>query len=295
MRRGKELASNPLITFCILTFEKTAWLKNTLLSIRQYCGVDYSVKILSQGKPDAELARFMADSKDDDVEVLTSEVNLGCDGGRKFLANEVETPLAMMIDDDMYLTERAIESGLNVLRANPQVGAVSMPQYDPRGWMISAGGQKLIIRNGVINVRRPLLDDSAWIEIQHIDGGAMIFRIQMRDCFTWDDRSGFLQDLDKSLQILRSGRWKQAIAPSGKLIHDRSWVGKKPKYEQTRFNGLTLHNNYEYFRKKWGLRLDLRTHLLYEVLYPGLALTHCPITVSQIDRFIRTSRKRLPL
>jgi len=284
-----------VLTFCILTFEKTPWLKRTILSIRKHCGIDYSVKILSQGKPDVELARFLDELKDDKVEVLTSEVNLGCDGGRKLLASEVETPLAMMLDDDMYLTENSIESVLNVLKANPEVGAVSMPQYDPQGWMISPGGQKLIIRDGVINTRRPFLDESSWIEIQHIDGGAMLFRTEMRECFTWDDRSGFLQDLDKSLQILRSGKWKQAITPEGKLIHDRSWVGKKPKYEQSRFNGLTLHNNYEYFRNKWGFRLDLRTHFLYEVLYPTLALTHCPVTVSQMDKFIRTGKTKLPL
>lgn len=288
------MANDSQLTFCILTFNKTPWLKKSLISIRRYCKIDYSVKILSQGRPDLELTRFLEELGDDKIELLTSEVNLGCDGGRKFLAQRVVTPYAMMIDDDMYLTESSVMSALDVLQRNPGIGTVSMPQYSPQGRLISPGGQKLSVRAGVIHLYRPTLDPSSWIEIQHIDGGAMFFRTEMRECFTWDDRSGFLQDLDKSLQIVQSGRWKQAIAPRGKLIHDRSWVGKNPDYERTRFNGMTLHRNYEYFRKKWGLRLNLRTHVLYEAIFPLVSLTRFPVTVSQIDKYTRSSR-RLPL
>jgi len=265
------------------------------MSIRHHCKIDYLVKILSQGRPDLELTKFLEQLGDDKIELLTSEVNLGCDGGRKFLAQRVTTPFAMMLDDDMYLTETSVMSALDVLKTNPEIGTISMPQYSPQDRLISPGGQKLIVRDGVIHMYRPSVDTPApWIEIQHIDGGAMFFRTEMREIFTWDDRSGFLQDLDKSLQIVRSARWKQAIAPRGRLIHDRSWVGKKPIYEGTRFNGMTLHRNYEYFRKKWGLRLNLRTHLLYEAVFPLVTLTRFPVTVSQIDKYTRSAR-RLPV
>src|SRR5208282_6145797 len=240
------------------------------------------------GAPDTELTDFLKRLDDQQTEVLISNANIGCDGGRKLLAKQVGTPFAMMLDDDMYLTRGSIHAALDVLQKERTVGAVSMPQYDPQAQLISPGGRNLSIRDGVIYVSRPTLESGLpWIEIQHIDGGAMLFRTEMRDCFTWDDHSGFLQDLDKSLQILRAGKWKQAIATDGRLIHDRSWVGKRPGYEQTRFNGLTLHRNYEYFRKKWGYRLDLRTHLLYEVVYPAVTIAHFPITPSQMDSVTR--------
>ncbi len=290
---SRTLASNSELTFCILTFDKTPWLKKSLMSIQRHCKIDYSVKILSQGRPDVELTNFLKKIDVDKIELLTSEVNLGCDGGRKFLAQHVATPYAMMLDDDMYLTETSMRA-FDVLEKNIEVGAVSMPQYSPQGRLISPGGMDLLVRRGVIHMYRPTLDASSWIEIQHINGGAMLFRTEMRKCFMWDDRAGALEDLDKSLQILRSARWKQAIAPRGRLIHDRSWVGKNPNYERTRFNGMTLYRNYEYFRRKWGLRLNLRAHVLYEAIYPLVTLTRFPITVSQIDKFSRTAKRRLP-
>jgi GT2 family glycosyltransferase len=201
----------------------------------------------------------------------------------------------MMLDDDMYLTSGSILAAMNVFRKEPTIGVISMPQYDMKGSLVSPGGRKLSIRNGVIRPIYPVLNSSAsWIEIQDVDGGAMIHRTEMRDCFAWDDQSGFFQDTDKSLQILRSGKWKQAIVPKGKLIHDRSWVRKYPVYESVRFDGLTLHHDYEYFRKKWGLRLNLRAHILYELIYPTVALIRFPLTVSQINAYTRTTRTYLP-
>jgi len=281
-----SLVSGSELTFCILTFDKTPWLEKTLKSIHNFCDTEYTVKILSQGTPDPELTQVLKKLDDERIELLISKVNLGCAGGRKFLVKGIETPFTMMLDDDMYLTRGSIRAALDVLRKDPTVGAVSMPQYDPQGQLISPGGSRLSIRNGVINMSRPILDYAlSWIEIQHISGGAMLFRTEMKDYFTWD--SAGLEDLDKSLQIWRTGKWKQAIATGGRLIHDRSWVGKRPKYEQARFNGLTLHRNYEYFRKKWGYRLTMRTHLLYEVVYPAVTIAHFPITPSQMDSVTR--------
>jgi GT2 family glycosyltransferase len=293
---GDELVSKSELTFCILVFNKTPWLRRSLLSIRKFCpGISYSVKLLSQGKPDPKLLTLLEELDDDKIELLTSPVNLGVDGGRKFLENQVETPLTMMLDDDMYLTANSIQLARDIMQTNAQIGALSMPQYDPAGSLISPGGQNLSIRNGVISMFQPSLTSSSYMEINHIDGGAMLYRTTMREQFQWDDHSGFLQDLDKSMQILLSTKWKQAIVTSAMLIHDRSWVGKIPNYEGTRFNGLTLYRNYEYFRRKWGLRLNLRTHVLYEVVYPALTLTRFPITISQLDKFIRSGKRKIPI
>src|SRR5208282_1790979 len=137
------LVSESKVTFCILTFDKTPWLEKTLLSIRQFCDTEYTVKILSQGAPDTELTEFLKQSDDDRIEISISKANVGCGGGRKFLVKEVETPFAMMLDDDMYLTRGSIHAALDVLQKERTVGAVSIPQYDPQGWLISPGGNNL--------------------------------------------------------------------------------------------------------------------------------------------------------
>jgi GT2 family glycosyltransferase len=181
----------------------------------------------------------------------------------------------MMLDDDEYLTDDAIAHAMTVLQQSSDVGAVSMPQYDLQGRMTSQGGRILVIKDGVIFKRAPELNvDANWVEVQDLDGGAMLYRTEMRDHFTWDDRyamydlSGVFDDIDKSLQIMRDGRWKQAIVPRGRMIHDRSWLGRDPRYERNRLNGSAWRRSYKLFRTRWGLRLDMRSHLLFELAFP---------------------------
>jgi hypothetical protein len=248
--------------------------------------------------PDSQLTHHVANLHDDRVELIISPVNLGCGGGRRLLAQQVASPFIMMLDDDMYLTRGAIGHGLEVLRRNSVIGAISMPQYDLQGRMVSPGGKSLVIRNGVMLKRHPRLDFQAdFIEVQELNAGAMLYRTEMNESFSWDPQMYDFEDEDKSLQIIRDGRWKQAIVPRGRLIHDRSWLGHNPNYERQRFDGLAWQREYRLFRAKWGLRLDLRSHVLYELVYPTLTLTRCQWLVSAPHRLvemrIKTKLQRL--
>lgn len=280
--------NNTHITFCIATFNKTPWLKKCVSSILNYCETDFSVKVLSQGPPDSQLRDFL-NELDERFDLITSPVNLGLARARKLLTQLVRTPLMMTLDDDVYLTKGSMPAAVKVLQENSNIGAVSMPQYDPSGYLITLGGLRMTIRDGVIFSQPPVLDSSSLIIVEALGGGATLFRTEMRNSFSWDEnyRCAEFEDLDKNLQILRAGRWKQAITLNGKLIHDRSWAGTIPDYERTRFDGLTIRRNYRYFRRKWGLRVNMRTHLIIEVIYPALALSHFPLTVAQFDALTR--------
>lgn len=253
----------------------------------------YYVKILSQGQPKRDLKDYLQELGDSHVELLTSPTNLGCGGGRLLLAGTVTSPFTMMLDDDMYLTESSIPNAMKVFEQNEQIGAVSMPSCDLSGRMVSPGGSNIIIRSGVVYRMNPRLNLGAdWIEVNDLDGGAMLYRTKMRESFTWDpDASGF-DDLDKSLSIMRDGRWKQAIVPKGRLIHDRSWVGVSLSYERIRHDGLSWRRAYRYFRNKWGLRVDLRNHLLIELIFPTLTLIHSPLIFRGFNKFVETRGKR---
>jgi GT2 family glycosyltransferase len=271
---------------------RTPWLKRCISSIRQYCPKPYSVKILSQGYPDQELAGFLA-RLSDNFEVVISPINLGCGGGRRLLTEKVVSPLIMTIDDDMYLTENAIPAAMQAFRRDDRLGAVSMPQYDMEGRLISAGGRRLIVRNGVIFRPRPRLDFSAELtEVEDLDGGAMIYRSEMRKSFSWDPNLYDFEDLDKSIQIMTDGVWKQGIVPKGKLIHDRSWLARNPVYEKTRFDGLAWRRQYRSFRSKWRMRLDLKSHLLFECAYPLVTVFRSQWVISAINILIQIRATR---
>jgi GT2 family glycosyltransferase len=275
------------ITFCIMTLSREQWLERTLRSIHEYCPAKYSVKILSQGMPGKKLISLLERLENKRFELIVSSMNLGVGGGRRLLAGLVESPFTMMLDDDMYLTDGAIRFALRVFRREPTVGAIGMPQYDLDGRMISAGGNLITIRNGVIHRQRPKLDfDKEWIEVNDVNAGAMLYRTEMRESFSWDPKAWYLEDLDKSLQINAKNRWRQAIVPQGRLIHDRSWIRQCTVYEEKRFDGFSLQRSYRYIRAKWGLRFAMKRHLFFELVYPTLTLTRCRWLSSAFNRFV---------
>jgi GT2 family glycosyltransferase len=270
-----------------MTLQRTPWLKRALLSIRRYCPVAYSVKILSQGPPDKELIDFLKSLNDNRFELITSPINLGFGGGRRLLAELVRSPFTMMLDDDMYLTEGSIALALKVLQENESIGAVSMPLYDIAGHMIAQGGRNIVIRNGVIRRLPARLEfDANWVEVNDLSAGAMLYRTEMRRSFSWDPDAGHFEDLDKSLQIIRSD-WKQAIVPKGRLIHDRSWLRTASNYQRVRLDGLSMRESYRFVRRKWGMRFDLLSHILYELVYPSLTLISCAWLSSLFAWFVQ--------
>jgi len=279
------------ITFCIITMNRTRWLANVLSSIRQYCPIKYQVKLLVIGEPDTELKELL---KGKDIHTLTSRVNLACGGGRRLLLQNITTKFAMTMDDDMYLTKGSIEQALAILE-DPNIGAVAFPQTDPQGHLVSPGGRYLVIKHGVISrISARLEPNKKWIEVQDLDGGAMLMKSEMLKDFTWDGRYwGAFDDLDKSLQILRVNKWKQAIVPKARLIHDRSWLEENPEYVNVRLNGMEQRRSYRLFRKKWNLRVDFKTHVLTEVVIPLLTSIRWEWPRTALSRFldIRSGRQ----
>jgi len=192
----------------------------------------------------------------------------------------------MTLDDDMYLTKGSIEKALEILD-DPRIGAVSWPQNDPQGHLVSSGGRHLVIKHGVVSTIPVRLDPNKnWMEVEDLDGGAMLVKTDMLKDFQWDERyRGAFDDIDKSLQILRVGKWKQAIVPTARLIHDRSWLEQNPRYTSVRLDGLQHRRSYRLFRKKWGLRVDFKTHVLMEMIYL-LTLIRWQRPRTALDRFL---------
>ena len=161
-----------------------------------------------------------------------------------------------------------------------------MPHYDLSGRMTSTGGRYLKFHGSVVRSEQAKVDHhSDFIEVDYSDG-SMLYRTEMGESFDWDPRMFVFEDLDRSLQIIRSGKWKQAISPLGRLIHDRSW-NDLHNYDRDRLAAILWRRAYRSFRLKWGLRFDLRSHVLFEVVYPMLASLRTYDLISRMDRFGR--------
>jgi GT2 family glycosyltransferase len=280
------------ITFCIITMNRTRWLANVLKSIREYCPIKYQIKLLIIGELTQELRDALREC-DGKIDLVTSPVNLGCGGGRALLAQGIATEFTMMLDDDMYLTDGAIANALDSLQSDDLIGAVAIPQNNIHGKLISPGGRNLVIKNGVISRVPPELGlQRKLIEVEDLDNGAMLMKTEMLKDFQWDIQVGALHDLDKSLQIVSAGKWKQAVVANARLVHDRSWLQDphEREYVRTRLDGLTIRRSYDLFRRKWGLRLDLRSHIYLELVLPLLTLIPSQRPSTALDAFLRDRR-----
>ena len=280
------------VTFCIITLRKTRWLEKALLSIEKYCPTNYLIKLLIIGKPDQELERVLGEWKGK-VDLIMSPVNLGTSGGRNLLVQGVSTRFTMTPDDDIYLTEGAIGKGLDVLESDDRIGAVGIPQQSPQGHLIGTTGKNLIIRNHVISIVPAKLDLSRkFVDVNHIDNGAMLTKTSMLNDFRWDDRLRGLEDTDKSLQIIRGGKWKQALVPDARLVHDRSWLRdpQEQAYARIRGDGFARRRAYGTFRRKWVLRFDLKEHILIELVSPLLTMIPSRRPKNLLNEFIRLRR-----
>ena len=272
-----------------MSFERLDLLKKCLLSIREHCKLKHTILLLAVSGSTNEFKTLVSEIEPQNTEIITSAVWLTNGSGHNLLTETVKSEFTMLMDDDAQLTSSTLPSAVDVLNEFDKIGAVSMPHYDELGHMISAGGCNLTIRNGVISRTWPELDFNAkWIEVEDLDESAMIYRTEMRKDFSFDGRyrHGF-DDIDKSLSILKTGKWKQAIVPRGRVIHDKSGLGKTPRYERARFNGIDGYRSYQAFRRKWGLRFDMRANLLALLIYPTLTILRNQRAIGIVNNQVR--------
>jgi GT2 family glycosyltransferase len=224
---------------------------------------------------------------DDRIELIVSPVNLGCGAGWRLLCEGAKSPLIMVLAEDMYLTEDSIPHALTALEKYTSIGAVGMPHYDPlSSRMLFTGGERVLFQNGVLDrVEVKLNSEVDLMVVDYIRGG-FIYKREMKDSFSWDPGLYICEDVDRNLQIMHSGKWKQAVVPKGRLIHDHSSIGDNPEYEKGRYDGLAWRRAYRAFRAKWGVRFPLRTHILYELVFPTLAIMRIRWLVIAVNRFI---------
>jgi GT2 family glycosyltransferase len=258
-----------LITFCILHTSRLSCTKRCISSIERYTDLGYCIKMLRQGYADKETEIYFEEmEKRDDFEVIRLEKNIGISAGRKLLLEKTKTPLVMMLDNDVYVTEGWLNPILEILENREDVGFVGIPRYKFNEELENIGGRKIKILGSVIHIETPEIkekENEEYIIVDDLSGGVMLLRQEAKSDFVYDPQYFIAyEDLDKGVQLLAS-KWKKVVCLRSRVIHDQV---KDVNYTVLRMNYPEISRSYAKFRKKWGLRLPWRRHFLLKYVYP---------------------------
>ncbi len=265
----------PIITICILHYNKLPQLKKTIKLIKKKTKVPYKIDILNQKYTNQEIEKYLNEiNQETNINVTFSEKNLGCPGGRNLQLKNTNTPYAATLDDDIYVEDNWLKPVINFLEKNKKAGAVSYPLYQPNGEIDSVGGKYLKInkRRKTIVIKEPepsiLKNKDKFIEIDDTLGGAMAFKTDLLNHFQWDPNYfiGF-GDLDKGMQLQLNSKYKYYLYTKPKLIHDKVSKDKKKKeYNKKRRDYHKIRESYLYFNKKWGYHFTQPRDFFYRYI-----------------------------
>ncbi|MFX0199340.1 MAG: glycosyltransferase, partial [Candidatus Hodarchaeota archaeon] len=226
------------------------------------------MNLLRQGYTDEETETYLEELEEKNyVDVLRLEKNIGVSAGRKILIDRSKTPIVMTLDNDIYVTEGWVTPILKIFNENEDIGFIGIPRYKLNGELDGVGGRRIKIINNVVYTEEPKVEQNKPFIVVDDVCGAILFRQDVKSEFTFDPQFFMaFSDLDKGLQFLAS-KWKKVVCLGSRVIHDQ--VGQKDlNYIAERVNHPETSRAYARFRKKWGVRLSLKEHIIYKYVYP---------------------------
>ena len=133
--------SKPILTYCILHYNKLDKLKNTIKHIEKYTPIPFQVYIWNNGYINSKIKRYLNKLENKpEYNVIYSDKNLGCPPARNKLLKLVNTKYIFTIDDDMYIQDETIVKAIKAFENDGNVGGISFPQYDKKLNLISTSG-----------------------------------------------------------------------------------------------------------------------------------------------------------
>ena len=168
------------LTFCILHVNRPIKLKRCVDSIEKNTSSPYKIMILQQGPPDTKTKKYLLKLQTrPKINILYSDQNLGCGGGRRVLVEKAETPFIMTLDDDIYVQKNWLEPVIHLLD-NHDMEAVGIPQYtlDNRlfnlsGKWIHISWEKKIVRSKSLPLRL-IKSKRGFIRVNSVSGLSLI-------------------------------------------------------------------------------------------------------------------------
>ena len=259
---------DPRITVCIVHYNKVDKLKNTINALKDHTDEPYLLKVLNNGYEDDQVKSYLSKlNKEETVEIMYNEENVGCPPGRYQLLQDIETPYAMTLDDDMYVEEGWLKSVMDIFEADSDIGVIGIPYMSSKDGELR-GGAHVSINSGVVKLEHvdwsDVDEDDTYLPVNDVPGGTMVLRKELLDNFNWDPQFFVgMGDIDKSLQIMGTD-WKQVMATNLVFEHD---IKISPDYRKIRMDYQERHKSYRKFVSKWGYRYPLRRHLIFNYFF----------------------------
>jgi GT2 family glycosyltransferase len=128
------------VTAVVLTQDRPGHLARALDSIER-SAVPVRTLVIDNNSMPATARRVAAVCEGRErTELLRSDRNLGCAGGRRYGAELADTELVLFIDDDIELMPDALEHLLSELDRHPEADAVTGTVVNPDGIVMHSGG-----------------------------------------------------------------------------------------------------------------------------------------------------------
>lgn len=278
------------LTFCILHAGRIDCTIRCIEAIKETTHIPFKILLLIQGHDNMIKRRLYEHWRglwNLEVTTLFNECNTGCPAGRKKLLEHVDTPLIMMLDNDVYLKAGWLDNCLKALE-KPEIVAVGVPLYDRNGKMVAGTGGFYRINNGVFRIIPNKEFKKDFVEVDTLSEGCMIFKDMIKDFMDWDE--GYEMGYGGQDMFLRFHKncvrhgLKTVVSTKSRAEH---WQSSSSEHKSLRMDYPKLARSYARFRKNTGLKLPLKKHFLVKYVYPLLR--------RPIANFLRWMRRKPPL
>lgn len=246
------------ITVGIKTFMRPHKLRECLKSL---VGLGfYEVIIADDGKITPESKMVYEEFQEKlPLVVLRLPFDSGLAYGRNKIVKRCKTPYLLLLDDDQQVNKDILKLK-KILLADPSLGGVSAFLIE-RG-CLKCDAHNLIIKNGYLikhlyQIPEPKKINKIVYYICDQIPNSTLFRLECLIDRSWDNKFVIGREhVDFYLSHKILGKWKFAVTPDVKIIHNPSESnGVDEKYKnQFRFNKSRLEASTKYFLKKWKLK-----------------------------------------
>lgn len=267
------------ITVCITHHNRPKKLKRALEQLQKTASVPLTVRVHENGSThDVNTAlKAMADDGLIDELICTDE-NLGIAGSRHLLLepDEIDSEFALVLDDDMYVSDGWDAAMLSVIASEPDVGIVGAPFMVPSSRDIRDGGQIITWSNGypVLDSQRDVLirnhvdysliadPDTQYIFVDDVPmGSSLVRRDVLKDVPITSGQT--FEDISFSLDVVEVG-WDIAMTCETVFYHDKR---SEDNTELTQTNWNAKRSGYRDFCQNRELRFALGPHLLHQFVF----------------------------
>lgn len=210
----------PDLSVLIKTYERPEYIRRCVESVREFLGPDIPVIVADDSREPTE---------DVDADVLLLPVDSGLGAGRNALLEECATPYALILDDDMFLTERTFFF--------TAYAAVNRGEYDIVGGR-SFGGPLttylLSLKDGVFRISKGFYyQQGEFLRCDMVDNYLLVNVEALRSIGGWDAELKLSEHADLFLRA-KEAHLRVVGCNNLRFVHGQRTLGDDAFYRSQR-------------------------------------------------------------